>query len=575
MPELSLGPLLMGLFGGLAIFLFGMEQMTDALKSVAGAGMSKVLGTLTKNRFTAAITGAFVTAVIQSSSVTTVLVVGFISAGLMSVQQSIGVIMGANIGTTVTAQIIAFKITKYALALVAIGFAATFFSKRRTWTRYGAMVMGLGMIFLGMAIMSEATTPLRDYDPFIELMGRMSSPLLGILVAAVFTALVQSSSATTGIVIVLASQGFITLDAGIALAFGANIGTCVTAALAALGKPREATQAAVAHLLFNLLGVAIWLPFIAPLADAVVAISPARADLEGTARLAAETPRQIANAHTIFNVANTVIFIWFTGPMARLVIRLLPPRPAVVPRVARPKFIQDVYLETPALALDRARLEIARLGRHAIELSADAGPVVRSGTDEQLDGIVDRAHDNQLLYDAITRYVRKLSSGPLSPAETRRLSALTAIAAHVQHIAETIAVNQVAVGRERLDRNVTFGEETVERVRALGTRVREAIDLAIKALEDPTLAPRVVEMKSDIQTLVAEVVEHLAQRLVSDDPHRSVLYRLETQAVEILQREYYFAKRIAKEIILEQEASADDPLPGADGAATGPDERSS
>ncbi|MHC4996690.1 MAG: Na/Pi cotransporter family protein, partial [Planctomycetota bacterium] len=368
MEGIEIGPLLIGLLGGLAIFLFGMEQMTDALKSVAGGVMSNVLRRLTRNRISAAITGAFVTAVIQSSSVTTVLVVGFISAGLMSLQQSIGVIMGANIGTTVTAQIIAFKITKYALAIIAVGFAAMFLARRSTWQLYGAMVMGLGMIFLGMGFMSEATTPLRSYEPFIDLMQRMDRPALGILVAAAFTALVQSSSATTGIVIVLASQGFITLEAGIALAFGANVGTCVTAALAAMGKPQEAKQASCVHFLFNVIGVLIWLPLIGPLAEVVSAVSPTRPDLTGVERLAAETPRQIANAHTVFNVANTAIFIWFTGPLASLVARFLPSHPEVIPKKAKPKHLQDVYLDTPTLALDSVRRETVRFGLHVSDL---------------------------------------------------------------------------------------------------------------------------------------------------------------------------------------------------------------
>jgi phosphate:Na+ symporter len=190
----------------------------------------------------AATTGALVTAVIHSSSVTTVLVVGFVSAGLMSMTQSIGIIMGANIGTTVTAHIVAFKVTEYALLLIAVGFALLFFGKTEKARLHGNLLMGLGLIFFGMGIMSEGMAPLRSYQPFIDLMVAMENPLPGILVAAIFTALVQSSSATTGIVIVMATQGFITLPAGIAMALGANIGTCVTALLAAIGKSTEAVR---------------------------------------------------------------------------------------------------------------------------------------------------------------------------------------------------------------------------------------------------------------------------------------------------------------------------------------------
>jgi len=240
----------MELFGGLALFLFGMEQMSDALKAAAGDQMKTLLSKLTKNRFSAAISGAFVTSVIQSSSVTTVLVVGFVSAGLMTMSQSIGVIMGANVGTTITAQIVAFKVEKAALLMIAIGFGMIFLSKKENVRQYGNMLMGLGLIFFGMGVTSEGMSPLRSYEPFINLMASMENPFFGILVAAVFTALVQSSSATTGIVIVMASQGFVTLPAGIALAFGANVGTCITAILASLGKPTEAKRASMVHVLF-------------------------------------------------------------------------------------------------------------------------------------------------------------------------------------------------------------------------------------------------------------------------------------------------------------------------------------
>ncbi len=195
----------MKLFGGLALFLFGMEQMADALKAVAGERMKTILAKLTANRFMGAVTGAFVTAVIQSSSVTTVLVIGFITAGLMSLSQSAGIIMGANIGTTITAQIVAFKVTKFALLMVAGGFSLLFFSKQDKTKQYGGILMGLGLVFFGISVMSEAMNPLRSFQPFLDLMTRMSNPLIGILVAAAFTGLIQSSSATTGIVIVMAS----------------------------------------------------------------------------------------------------------------------------------------------------------------------------------------------------------------------------------------------------------------------------------------------------------------------------------------------------------------------------------
>ena len=290
--------LVMALFGGLAMFLYGMEQMSDGLQAAAGDKLKDVLAGLTKNRFLGAITGAFVTAVLNSSSVTTVLVVGFISAGFMTLTQSVGIIMGANIGSTFTAQIVAFNVTQYALLLVALGFFMLFTAKTERIRHYGSMIMGLGLIFYGMGVMGEAMNPMRTYEPFLELMVKMENPLLGILVGAVFTGLVQSSAATTGIAIVMATEGLISLPAGIALSFGANIGTCVTAILAAIGKPAEAVRAAVVHISFNIAGVLLWVMFIPQLAEFIVNISPSAAELTGKEKMAAEVPRQIANAHT-------------------------------------------------------------------------------------------------------------------------------------------------------------------------------------------------------------------------------------------------------------------------------------
>ena len=213
--------------------------------------MKLILAALSKNRFLGVLTGTVTTAIIQSSSVTTVLLVGFVSAGLMSLSQSVSIIFGANIGTTITAQIIAFKVTKYALLMIAVGFGMLFFSKKEAIRQYGGILLGLGLVFYGMSVMSGTMKPLRTNEDFINLMANMSNPLLGILTAALFTALVQSSSATTGVVIVLAMQGIITLEAGIALSLGANIGTCITAGVASIGKPREAVRVAMVHVFFN------------------------------------------------------------------------------------------------------------------------------------------------------------------------------------------------------------------------------------------------------------------------------------------------------------------------------------
>jgi phosphate:Na+ symporter len=545
---LEIGAIIIGLLGGLALFLFGMEQMTDALKSVAGGRMKKLLARLTTNRFNAVFAGAFVTAVIQSSSVTTVLVVGFISAGLMTLSQSIGVIMGANIGTTITAQIVAFKVTQYALVLVAGGFALLFLAKRKRVQQYGLMIMGLGLIFFGMELMGDSTRPLRTYQPFIDLMQQMDNPLLAILVSALFTSIIQSSSATTGVIIVLASQGFITLETGIALAFGANLGTCITALLAAIGKPREAVQAAMIHVLFNVLGIVIWLGFIDQLAALVRWFSPTAPDLTGAARLAAETPRQIANAHSVFNVANTLIFIGFATPLAWLVERLIPERPKAELELVRPKFLDDILLTTPELALDRVRLELGRLGVYTLRMVREALPTVFHGTEEDLSNLADMDDDVDALYGGIVTYLGRLSQENLLAPQSDQLADYMAVANHIENIGDMIETNMVEAGSARLKHEVHMSEATQTVLQALHDKIYWAVEGALVALitSDQYLAEEVMAAKLEINWLANEAERHLARRLTADEPHRLAAFRIESEIIEYLKRVYYFAKRIAK-----------------------------
>jgi phosphate:Na+ symporter len=544
----------MNLLGGLALFLFGMEQMADALKAVAGERMKVILARLTTNRFMGALTGAFVTAVIQSSSVTTVLVVGFITAGLMSMSQSIGVIMGANIGTTITAQIVAFKVTKAALLMIAVGFGMLFFSKQERVKQYGGMLMGLGMVFFGMSVMSDAMKPLRSYEPFLDLMKSMENPLIGILIAAGFTGLIQSSSATTGIVIVMATQGFITLQAGIALAFGANIGTCVTALLASIGKPREAIRAAVVHVMFNVFGVLLWVGLIPYLAEFVAWFSPAHPELSGTQRLAAEAPRQIANAHTVFNVANTLIFIGLTAQFARLVEWLVPDRPVEEKIITQPKYLDRELLETPSLAIDRARMEIGHMGERVREMLERILPAVVSGSRDTLKEVAKIDDEVDILHGHIITYLGEISKKALTESQTQNLIGLMGAINDLENIGDTIETDLVYLGNERITKGVTISPETRSVLQKLHEVVSNAADRAITAAteNDQRAAQDVIGMKQDINTLMDSAATHEAMRLVADEPNRLAAYSIEVDIIEKLKRIYYFAKRVAKAVMPEQ-----------------------
>ena len=539
------------LAGGLALFLFGMDQMGESLKLVAGDKMRLILGKLTTNRIMGLVTGTVVTAIIQSSSVTTVMLVGFVTANLMSLSQAIGVILGADIGTTITAQIVAFPIKKYALALVAAGFLMTFTSRKDNVRQYGVLVMGLGLIFFGMAVMSGAMKPLRSYQPFIDLMQNVSNPLIGILVSTAFTALVQSSSATMGIVIVLASQGLISLEGGIALALGANIGTCATAGLAAIGKPREAVRVAVAHVTFKIVGMLLIVWLIPPFADLVRSISPASEHLTGMDRLAADTPRQVANAHTLFNVGIAFLFLPFAGVFARFCEWVVPDRPLTEAEELdaryEPKYLDDVLLDTPALALERSQMEIGRLGDRVSDMyEAFLEPTFAHDTD-RLEEIAEMDVDVDMLHARIVEYLAQISSRELSRNETDSLIRLMQAANQIEHMGDLIETNLVGLGQKLAEDGVTVSAQTADIIRDYHRKVGDAIRESISAFleNDRKLARRVRRLKPEMAEMARSSVRHALDRLVADEPNRLQAYTREMELIENLTRIFRHSRRLA------------------------------
>lgn len=553
---LDLGVMFTQLGGGLALFLYGMRRMTESLKTVAGNNMKNLLGRLTSNRFSAALAGTVVTAVIQSSSVTTVLVVGFISAGLLTVSQSIGVILGANVGTTITAQIVAFAIYKYGLVMIALGFFGEIMARRQRTKQWSMAVMGLGLIFFGMELMSIATGPLRQWPPFLDLMQNMKSPLLSIGIGALFTAIVQSSSATTGIVIVFASQGLISLEAGIGMIFGANLGTCVTAFLSTIGRPRQALQAAWAHFTFNVLGVLLWVFFIPEFADAVRGFSPSAEHLQGLDRLAADTPRQIANAHTLFNVVNLFIFIWFTGPLARLVQRIapVPPEPAGV----RPMYLDDLYLEQPAMALDQAQRELVRVGEMVRDMIRRSLHVATQGDESDVPKTLQADDDIDTLYEATIVFLGKLSQRELVGQQPQEMSRYVGIANYMENIGDVISKDMLGILHKRASTGLAVSDETRAVLEPIEEAVCRAFDKALAAFEsgDVNDALDAIESKGEVNNLAAEATSHLAKRLVADAPSRFENFELETDIIENLRRINTYTRRIARLAIDQHEVDA-------------------
>ena len=306
--------IVLGLLGGLALFLYGMQMMGSGLEAAAGNRMKRILEKLTSNRFLGVAVGAGITAVIQSSSATTVMVVGFVNSGLMTLNQAVWIIMGANIGTTITGQLIALDVGAMAPIFAFAGVAMVLFLKKPKIQYIGQIIAGLGVLFIGMDMMSTAMMPLRDAPAFINLMTKFSNPLIGILAGAGFTALIQSSSASVGILQALAASGLIGFNSAVFVLFGQNIGTCITAILAAIGTGRSAKRTTVIHLLFNIIGTVIFTTvcLTLPLGDFVASWTPGNA------------PRQIANMHTLFNLATSFLLIPFGNPLASLAVKILP-----------------------------------------------------------------------------------------------------------------------------------------------------------------------------------------------------------------------------------------------------------
>ena len=499
--------MIIGLCGGLALFLYGMGKMSTGMKQTAGNNMRNILSALTKNRFIALTVGAFVTMVIQSSSATTVLLVSFVQAGLMTFVQSLAVILGADIGTTITAQLIAFKLTDYALAMVAIGFGMQMFSKSDKVKNIGDVILGFGILFYGMKLMSSSMAPLRDYPAFMNMMKGLENPFTGLLVGTLFTAVIQSSSAATGVVIVLAQQGLINLEAGIAVIFGANLGTCVTAGLASIGTSREAKRVALAHVVFKFAGVLMFIFWIPEFADLIKAI---------TARFGSGTARQIANAHTLFNVSLGLLFLPFTNLFGSLIIKILPEKEIDMDIKPATWHIDDASLSTPAIAIDLARTEISRMAKLVgrmlraviIPFMSDEVFIGREDhTKEEkelfireipkrdqyfpqlslIEGIDMREEKIDFLSEKVHEYLIKISRQGLSKSQADEVFGMISIANDMEFIADIIHRNMIPLMAKKRALKEDFSDEGKEELLIYHQKVCRQLDLLRDAFAEVNL----------------------------------------------------------------------------------------
>ena len=428
-----------GLLGGLAMFLYGMNSMSDALQKAAGEKMKRILGFLTKNPLMGALAGALVTAVLQSSSATTVMVIGFVSAGLMSLPQAISVIFGANIGTTMTAQLMAFKISNYIYPIIFIGFIMNFVFKKEKIRNVGMVIFSFGLLFEGIEVMGGVMKPLASSAIFVDLMGKVSEiPVLGVVLGAVMTLVVQSSSATIAVLQNFASQSgpdgihsVIGLAGAIPILFGDNIGTTITALLASIGQSKNAKRTAIAHSTFNITGTILFMFLIRPLAAFVQWISPKGDELDIISR-------QIANAHTTFNVACTLIWLPLIPVMVKIVKFINRGEDKKNSEGFVAKYLDDKAMSQPAAAIYMAAKEISRLSAHAGKMiEAMKNAIEKRNITDIRDKYVDEHDKVKELQDIIVDFITKLiSSGNLTEKQAEQAAGLMVVSNNIERIAD-------------------------------------------------------------------------------------------------------------------------------------------
>ncbi len=464
---------ILGLLGGLALFLYGMQMMSNGLEDAAGNKMKRILEKLTSNRFLGVLVGAGITAVIQSSSATTVMVVGFVNSGMMTLKQAVWIIMGANIGTTITGQLIALDIGVIAPLIAFLGVAAIVFLKNEKIHHYGKIFAGLGILFIGMGMMSDAMVPLRESQVFIDLMTKFNNPILGILAGAVFTAIIQSSSASVGILQALALAGLIDFKAAVFVLFGQNIGTCITAVLASIGTNRSAKRTTIIHLSFNLIGTAVFTIacLLLPVADWVSGFTPDNMS------------QQIANMHTIFNITTTILLIPFGTYLAEFADKILPDRKAELTGISaiNEEFRRgNISLGLTAVHTDILLQEIKRMISLTNENLNKAYESVLKRNTKELDKITKTEEEIDILNREISQYISKILVHNNSGQNVSDIEQYFLITGNTERIGDH-AANIAGYVKTIEEKNIEFSENACEEI----AKMQEICDLAFQKAINP------------------------------------------------------------------------------------------
>jgi phosphate:Na+ symporter len=509
--------LIVGLLGGLSLFLYGMSTLSKGLQKSAGEKMRAILGRLTKNRLIGVALGTFVTMIIQSSSATTAMLVGFVESRLLRFSQTIGVILGASIGTTITAQLIAFKLTDYSLLMIFVGFVFIFFKNSDNLRNIGQTVLGFGILFFGMGIMSDAMYPLRSYSPFIDLLLQLENPILGILAGLIFTAIIQSSSAFIGIMIILGSQGFLSLEASIPLILGSNIGTSITAILASLNTGREAKKVAIAHTLIKVIGVLIFIWWIPQFTEIVEYISPHSDAQDPFIKLGDEVPRQIANTHTIFNIVITLIFLPITKITAKLIHKMLPPK-SKDKNIFKLEHINDQVLQTPVFALNLAKKETIRMARIVQDMLNDI--ILPFLTKEKIliKEIAAKEQQVDFLRDKIKKYLIKINQKNIPKERVNESFQILYTIKELEQIADIISLNLLRKAEQWTNYTGEFSDIGKNEIISYHLKTQKQLSRAIEVFRDINLeqANRMKQKDKKYRDIAHDLEKTHYQRLIED-----------------------------------------------------------
>jgi len=516
-----------GLLGGLGMFIYGMRQMSEGLQKVAGRKLKNLLGMLTSNRFAGVFVGIIVTAIIQSSSATTVMVVGFVNAGLMTLVQSVGVIMGANIGTTVTAQLIAFNLNQYSLHAIAIGAAFYLFAKRDKYKQLGQVILGFGLLFLGLSTMTDTMKPLKDSVHFynaMESLGR--SPFLGIMLGTLITVVLQSSSASMGILMGLMAAGAINYWVAVPILLGENIGTTITAMLSSVGANRTAKRAAAAHFMFNFIGagLVIILFYIIPnFADRIYNIVLKLSEFLGQAPSA---ERMLANTHTFFNILNTLLWLPFVGFMVNIVRKIIPGDEVTIKRGLN--YLDERMLKTPALAIDQLKAEVLRMYDIAGEMVKES---VRAFMDDNMDVVkyIQQKEDviNEL-EEELVKFLTRFPRRSMSEKDTSTVDMYYAMIDDIESIADD-AQDIAELARYKFENRVNFSDEAEETLNNSFEKIFKLMQYAEQLIQNRrklNLAQKIIEGEEEMDQFQLEHRNGHMERLGEGicDPNAGIVY---------------------------------------------------